>query len=59
MLELGSGFAFIGNQYHLNVAGEDYYLDLLFYHVKLRCYVVVELKGSLPTIEELEEELEE
>ncbi|WP_415524736.1 PDDEXK nuclease domain-containing protein [Clostridium sp.] len=40
----GSGFAFIGNQYHLNVAGEDYYLDLLFYHVKLRCYVVIELK---------------
>lgn len=44
LLGLGSGFAFIGNQYHLNVAGEDYYLDLLFYHVKLRCYVVIELK---------------
>jgi predicted nuclease of restriction endonuclease-like (RecB) superfamily len=44
LLELGSGFAFIGNQYHLNVAGEDYYLDLLFYHLKLRCYVVIELK---------------
>lgn len=44
LLELGSGFAFIGNQYHLNVGGEDYYLDLLFYHTKLRCYVVIELK---------------
>lgn len=44
LLEMGSGFAFIGNQYHLNVGGEDYYLDLLFYNLKLRCYVVVELK---------------
>ena len=44
LLELGSGFAFIGNQYKLQVAGEDYYLDLLFYNLKLRCYVVVELK---------------
>jgi predicted nuclease of restriction endonuclease-like (RecB) superfamily len=44
LLELGSGFAFIGNQYHLNVGEEDYYLDLLFYHTKLRCYVVIELK---------------
>lgn len=44
LLELGSGFAFVGNQYHLNVGGDDYYLDLLFYNLKLRCYVVVELK---------------
>lgn len=44
LLELGSGFAFIGNQYKLNVGGDDYYLDLLFYNLKLRCYVVVELK---------------
>lgn len=44
LLEMGSGFAFLGNQYHLNVGGDDYYLDLLFYNLKLRCYVVVELK---------------
>ena len=44
MLELGVGFAFVGSQYHLEVGGEDFYLDLLFYHLKLRCYVVVELK---------------
>jgi len=34
----------VGNQYHLEVGGEDFYLDLLFYHLKLRCYVIVELK---------------
>ena len=44
LLELGTGFAFLGNQYHLNVGGDDFYLDLLFYHLKLRCYVVIELK---------------
>ncbi len=44
MLELGVGFAFVGSQYHLEVGGEDFYLDLLFYHLKLRCYVIVELK---------------
>lgn len=44
LLELGSGFAFIGNQYKLQVGGDDYYLDLLFYNLKLRCYVVIELK---------------
>ncbi|HUT95136.1 MAG TPA: PDDEXK nuclease domain-containing protein [Thermoguttaceae bacterium] len=43
-IELGRGFAFLGSQYHLEVAGEDYYLDLLFYHVHLRCFVVIELK---------------
>lgn len=44
ILELGKGFAFVGSQYHLEVGGQDYYLDLLFYHLRLRCYVVVELK---------------
>lgn len=44
MLELGVGFAFVGSQHHLEVGGEDFYLDLLFYHLKLRCYVIVELK---------------
>ncbi|MBX9830527.1 PDDEXK nuclease domain-containing protein [Candidatus Babeliales bacterium] len=46
LLELGKGFAFIGRQYHLNIAGDDYYLDLLFYHIKLRCYCVIELKNT-------------
>ncbi|MEO8017434.1 MAG: PDDEXK nuclease domain-containing protein [Pseudomonadota bacterium] len=45
MLELGSGFAFVGWQVHLCIAGEDFFLDLLFYHLKLRRYVVVELKA--------------
>jgi predicted nuclease of restriction endonuclease-like (RecB) superfamily len=44
LLELGQGFAFIGNQYHLELEDEDYYLDMLMYHVKLKCYVVIELK---------------
>ena len=44
MLELGVGFAFVGSQHHLEVGGEDFYLDLLFYHLKLRCYVVIDLK---------------
>ncbi len=44
LLELGVGFAFVGSQVHLEVGGEDFYLDLLFYHLKLRCYVVIELK---------------
>lgn len=44
ILELGKGFAFVGSQYHLEVGGQDYYLDLLFYHLQLRCFVVVELK---------------
>jgi predicted nuclease of restriction endonuclease-like (RecB) superfamily len=46
LLELGTGFAFVGQQYHLEVEGEDFYIDLLFYHLKLRCYVVVELKAG-------------
>jgi predicted nuclease of restriction endonuclease-like (RecB) superfamily len=45
LLELGKGFAFIGRQYHLEVAGNDYYIDLLFYHVTLKCYVVAKLKN--------------
>ena len=44
LLELGNGFAFIGRQYHLEIEGEDYYIDLLFYNLNLKCYVVVELK---------------
>ena len=44
LLELGKGFAFVGNQYHLNLGGEDFYIDLLFYHLQLRSYVVIELK---------------
>ncbi len=44
LIELGVGFAFMGSQYHLEVGGEDYYIDLLFYHVHLRCYVVIDLK---------------
>ena len=46
LLELGKGFAFIGQQYHLEIAENDYYLDLLFYHTKLKCYVVIELKNT-------------
>ncbi len=46
LLELGSGFAFIGRQYHLEIGGQDYYIDLLFYHITLRCYVVLELKAT-------------
>jgi predicted nuclease of restriction endonuclease-like (RecB) superfamily len=46
LLELGKGFAFVGKEYHLEIAGNDYYLDLLFYHIKLKCYVVVELKNT-------------
>lgn len=44
LLELGTGFAFLGNQYHLNIGGDDFYIDLLFYNLNLRCYVVIELK---------------
>jgi predicted nuclease of restriction endonuclease-like (RecB) superfamily len=45
LLELGQGFAFIGRQVHLEVGGDDFYIDLLFYHLRLRCYVVIELKA--------------
>jgi predicted nuclease of restriction endonuclease-like (RecB) superfamily len=44
ILELGKGFAFVGNQYHLEIGGQDYFIDLLFYHLHLRCYVVIDLK---------------
>jgi predicted nuclease of restriction endonuclease-like (RecB) superfamily len=46
LLELGVGFAFVGSQYRIEVGGEDFHLDLLFYHLKLRAYVVVELKTT-------------
>jgi predicted nuclease of restriction endonuclease-like (RecB) superfamily len=46
MLELGIGFAYVGSNYHLEIGGEDFYLDLLFYHLKLRSFVVVELKTT-------------
>lgn len=44
LLKLGKGFAFVGEQYHLEIANQDYYLDLLFYNVRLHSYVVFELK---------------
>ena len=46
LLELGAGFAFVGRQIHLEVGGEDFFIDLLFYHLKLRCFVVIELKAG-------------
>lgn len=46
LLELGKGFAFVGKQYHLSISENDYYLDLLFYHIHLKCYVVIELKNT-------------
>jgi predicted nuclease of restriction endonuclease-like (RecB) superfamily len=45
LLELGAGFAFVGRQVHLEIGGEDFYIDLLFYHLHLRCFVVIELKA--------------
>ncbi|MFI4957413.1 MAG: YhcG family protein [Gammaproteobacteria bacterium] len=46
LLELGAGFAFVGRQYHLEVSDKDFYIDLLFYHLTLRCFVVIELKDG-------------
>ncbi|RPE65018.1 putative nuclease of restriction endonuclease-like (RecB) superfamily [Tibeticola sediminis] len=46
LLELGAGFAFVGRQVLLNVGGDEFFIDLLFYHLKLRCYVVIELKAG-------------
>ena len=46
IMELGVGFAFVGNQYRIEVSRKDYYIDLLFYNTKLRCYVVIELKNT-------------
>ena len=44
LIELGQGFAFVGRQYHLDIGDQDFYIDLLFYHFKLRCFIVIELK---------------
>lgn len=44
LLELGQGFSFVGRQYHLNVGEDDFYIDLLFYHLRLRCFIVIEIK---------------
>ncbi len=46
LLELGAGFAFVGRQVHMEIGGDDFYIDLLFYHLKLRCYIVIELKAG-------------
>jgi len=46
LLELGNGFSFIGNQYKIDVGNKEYFIDLLFYHTKLHCYIVVELKNT-------------
>lgn len=46
LLELGAGFAFVGRQYHLEIDDQDFYIDLLFYHLILRCFVVIELKDK-------------
>lgn len=46
LLELGAGFAFVGRQVHIEVGGDDFYIDLLFYHLKLHAYVVIELKAG-------------
>jgi predicted nuclease of restriction endonuclease-like (RecB) superfamily len=46
ILELGTGFAFVGNQYHIEIGNKDYYIDLLFYNLKLNCFVVVEVKNA-------------
>ncbi len=46
LLELGAGFTLVGQQVHLEVGGEDFYLDLLFYHLRLRCFVVIDLKAK-------------
>jgi len=46
LLELGVGFAFVGSEHHLEVGDQDFYIDLLFYHLQLRCYVVIELKNG-------------
>ena len=46
IMELGTGFAFVGNQYHLEISQKDYYIDLLFYNLKLSCFVVIEIKNA-------------
>lgn len=46
LIELGTGFAYVGRQVHLEVGGDDFFVDLLFYHLKLRAYVVIEIKAG-------------
>ena len=46
LLEFGNSFSFVGNQYELIVGNKDFYIDLLFYHIKLKCYVAIELKND-------------
>ena len=46
LLELGAGFAFVGRQFRLDVGGDEFFIDLLFYHTRLKCYVVIELKAT-------------
>lgn len=46
LIELGKGFAFVGSEYKVIVSGKEYFIDLLFYHLKLKCYIVVELKAK-------------
>lgn len=46
LIELGEGFALLGRQYHLQVEEQDFYIDLLFYHIKLRSFIVIELKSG-------------
>ena len=47
LVELGTGFAFVGRQVHMEVGDNDFYIDLLFYHLKLRCFIVIDLKVGL------------
>ena len=46
LLELGNGFSFVGNQYKITIDNDDYFIDLLFYHIKLHCYIIIELKNT-------------
>lgn len=46
LIELGKGFSFVGSQYHLEIGNEDFYIDLLFYHLRLRCFIVIDLKRT-------------
>jgi hypothetical protein len=46
LLELGKGFAFLGRQYKIEISDNDYFMDMLFYHMELRCYIVIELKAG-------------
>ena len=46
LVELGAGLAYVGGQVHLSVGDEDFYIDLLFYHLKLRCYIAIEIKAG-------------